>query len=507
MSISSAFQSTISASDGKSDGEYLVVKIQEPPSVKLSLGGGEAVRADIQCDRLAEVAGNTSTSNIELTPFDLACIGRSTPMVWFYEASLDAQALVAALRTTLASYPVLCGRYNKTPPTAVMLSNAGVPVQLCTSSTTFAEATAYLPAPTTPSPTFFARSCHEAFVPDKAPMDPDAGSPEAPLFAVKITSFSGGGTAIGMLLQHGVADADAQVSFVGNWSRVVRSLAMEPAPIHDRALVFQGAAPAASKAPANAPSGELTTAEREPPAGCKMKLLPPGENFTPPFAAVMPKIGGPMVCAVPLVKSVLSGWKAAASEGLAAGSFVSTDDVACARVWRALCAMRCTQLGIATDSEEVTTCNRACNLRKRCEPPLDPGYCGNGVHSVWTQCTIKELLGSSVSEIAQRLRVAVRAMTPDAIKQRAAWLQRAQRAGCKPVGLMDANALTFIISSWGFDWEAADFGAMPTHYDHGALVPIVAVTAPRPRGDGLTVWASGSQASMEQFAELLLAPA
>ena len=56
MSISSAFQSTISASDGKSDGEYLVVKIQEPPSVKLSLGGGEAVRADIQCDRLAEVA-------------------------------------------------------------------------------------------------------------------------------------------------------------------------------------------------------------------------------------------------------------------------------------------------------------------------------------------------------------------------------------------------------------------------------------------------------------------
>eukprot|EP00286_Rhodomonas_abbreviata_P002309 CAMPEP_0181344320 /NCGR_PEP_ID=MMETSP1101-20121128/32111_1 /TAXON_ID=46948 /ORGANISM="Rhodomonas abbreviata, Strain Caron Lab Isolate" /LENGTH=400 /DNA_ID=CAMNT_0023456117 /DNA_START=93 /DNA_END=1292 /DNA_ORIENTATION=+ len=379
---------------------------------------------------------------VALSPYDLANMGRSTPMTWFYEATLDPEALIAALEQTLAFYPVFCGRYNQTPPSAIALSNAGVPVQTCTTEeVTLAAAIAHLPN-ATPSAeaSIFSRSAHEPFVPAKAPMDPDAGSPDVPLLALKITTFAlGGGTAIGMLLQHGVADADAQIAFMRNWSRIFRGLALDPSPIHDRGLGL----------PPSPPSGAPLLAR---PDRFNMLLVPPGEPAVPPFMAVMPKIAGPQVCVVPLTKAALAAQKAAASAGLAEGAFVSTDDVACARVWQALCTMRCAQLGLGVDCEEVSTCSRACNFRRRTEPPLGEGYCGNE-------------LRMSASHVAQRLRADLQACTPEAVTARGAWLREQQRLGNKTTQAFDANALTFIVSSWGFDWEGANFGAKPARFD------------------------------------------
>ena len=84
------------------------------------------------------------------------------------------------------------------------------------------------------------------------------------------------------------------------------------------------------------------------------------------------------------------------------------------------------------------------------------------------------------------------------------WLREKQQSGHKTTHTFDANALTFIVSSWGFDWEGADFGAKPVCFDHGALVPIVAVLIPRPRDDGMNVYASGPQASLEEFVSTLM---
>ena len=69
--------------------------------------------------------------------------------------------------------------------------------------------------------------------------------------------------------------------------------------------------------------------------------------------------------------------------------------------------------------------------------------------------------------------------------------------------VFDAKALTFIVSSWNFAWEDAAFDAAPLAFDHGAIVPIVAVLVPRPKADGLFVYASGPQASVEQFARTM----
>lgn len=439
------------------------------------------------------------TKELALSPFDFTNMGRSIPMVWYYEDTLNPMELIEALEKTLAIYPVFSGRYNKTPPTAIALTNAGVPVEVCSAGdqATLADAVAHLPRWGRTSHSIFSREAHEPFVPEKSPMDPDVGSTEAPVLAIRITSFSnGGGTAIGLLLQHGVADADAQIAFVRNWSRLFRGLEPDPLPILSRELIDSLSLGRLQPVP-----GDGRWAQ---PEDVIISIVRPGEVDTLTFLGVMPMIYGPSVCVAPLAKHRLAEWKAEASMGLPTGAFVSTDDVATARVWRSLCRMRCAQLGLGTDSDDVTTCSRALNLRARTDPPLGAGFCANGVSQVWTTLSVRDLLALPVGTVALRLRESIQACTPEVVAARARWFQQMQEEGCKVTQAFDEKALTFIVSSWGFDWEGANFRAPPICFDHGALAPIVAVMAPRAQDDGLNVWASGPEESLRTFCAALL---
>ena len=419
-------------------------------------------------------------------------------MVWFYEAPLDPGTMLSALRKVLAAYPVLCGRYASPPWTAIDLNNAGVPVHICTlAEGSLAEAIAHLPPASlseSPAPTFFSRGVHEAFVPSKAGMDPDGCSPEAPLMSIKISLFPQGGTAIGLLAQHAVVDADAIICFMRNWSLAFRGLPLDPPPVHERALIEQLSL------------GDLPLDEK-PGAFKVTATLPATPPSPPPFAGVMPRIAGPTACVVPMPKAALLALKASAgsAELLPAGAFVSTDDLVAARVWQSLCAVRIAQLGLPADSDERTTISRASNFRSRTEPPLGAGYCANGVSQVWTEATVAELLSATTTAVALWLRTSLRAHSSTIVAARAAWLRRQLQAGCRVAQEIDAKALTFIVSSWGFDWQAANFGAEPVCFDQGCNVPIVSVMAPRPHGDGLHVYATGPRASLEQFARLMQA--
>ena len=75
----------------------------------------------------------SSPPELKLSPLDRMNAGRAVPMVWFYEASLDPEALLAALERTLASYPLFSGRYAASEKSfeAVCLTNQGVPVEVC----------------------------------------------------------------------------------------------------------------------------------------------------------------------------------------------------------------------------------------------------------------------------------------------------------------------------------------------------------------------------------------
>ena len=337
-------------------------------------------------------------------------------MTFFYEATLDPQGLVDALQGTLALFPVLSGRYASRPPSAVALNNAGVAVQIyaAPAGATVAEATAHLSAADA-TPSIFARSTHEPYSPHKAPfgvpMDPDSGDPEAPLLSIKITTFPSGGTAIGILAQHGVVDGDAEIAFMRCWSQLFRGLE-EPTtpPRHDRCAALEALEVGEEGVPDD---------DAERPAGMKTQLLQPGEKPQPPaFMSLLPTIGGSDVCVVPFSKAALAEMKQAASVGLPAGAFVSTDDVLLAHVWRAQVRVRCAQLGLPEDGDATSTVLRAWNFRSRTAPPLGGGYCANGVDQAATEMPVRDVLSLSVSEVAQRLRATLLALSSASVAAR-----------------------------------------------------------------------------------------
>jgi len=357
-------------------------------------------------------------------------------------------------------------------------------------SKTVAEAYSHVPiGAACAAPSFFSTELHNAMVPDKTGMDPDPKSPEAPLFKLKVTQFPGGGTAIGMLAMHGVVDADALITFFKNWSRAFRGLEVEPTPNHDRTILH------------SLSTGSLPRGEK--PAGMKARSVPGTEQIVPEFAPLMPKLMGKVAVCVPLPKARLQALAGAARAGLPDGAFVSDDDVVTACAWKALVQMRCGQVGLPADSEEVSTCSRAFNIRKRTEPPLGAAYFANAATQMWTELTVKEVCALSVSMVAQKLRASINAHSSEASAARIAWYHDQQERGCATPLVFDAKALTFIISSWMFDWEGVDFGAKPACFDHGAYTPVVCNFIPRAAGDGCNVYTSGPQESVELFACLL----
>ena len=52
---------------------------------------------------------------------------------------------------------------------------------------------------------------------------------------------------------------------------------------------------------------------------------------------------------------------------------------------------------------------------------------------------------------------------------------------------------------------AADFGAAPVAFDHGALLPLISVFTPRAGKDGVNVTHCGTQEAVDQFVKLLTA--
>lgn len=183
--------------------------------------------------------------------------------------------------------------------------------------------------------------------------------------------------------------------------------------------------------------------------------------------------------------------------------------------------MRCQQLGLPLDTDDdLTTLSRASNVRELHQPPLPAGYCGNAVLDVRTSMSVRALLTSSVAHVASALRASLSEQSAEAVVRRQAeWLHEVHAKGYVARRRFDRKALTFVVSSWRCAWEDAVFAAgggggaaaavdvdgearrwaTPVAFDHGALVPIVAVFTARPRasGGGINVYASGPRASLE----------
>jgi hypothetical protein len=469
---------------------------------------------------------------VPLSAIDLMSMGRAVPMVWYFQHTLDSAALLSTLGQALIAYPFLSGRYTS-EATAVELTNRGVPVLIETEAgMTIAEAIAHFPiGNSNTAPAHFPGNAHERFVPDKKAMDPDAGNPDAPLMSIKITQFAGGsGTAIGLLVQHGVADAATIISFVRHWSVVFRGGAITTTPSYDRSVLSRlSAGTAAGVADADADAGAAIQPPLPPDTQFpRYTSIPQGTKHMPEFVGQMPKIMGAQACVVPFSKAALAALKATAITSLTgddASAFISTDDVLTARVWQAFCQYRCGQVGVPLNSTETTTTlARAVNIRQRTEPALGADFCGNAAINIYTELPVHQLLAMTAGEVAVRLRASIlERTTPKALAEFTGWAAAKYAAGCQAKFTFDKNALTLIVSSWRFDWEGANFSTAaddggggggrgrPLCFDQGCNVPVVAVFTPRAGGDresgggGVDVWHSGKPDALQEFSSALTA--
>ena len=120
--------------------------------------------------------------------------------------------------------------------------------------------------------------------------------------------------------------------------------------------------------------------------------------------------------------------------------------------------------------------------------------------------SVEELLSQSVAQVALSLRATLQEWNSQRISDFLKWQNENQKLGstCNPK--FDANALTFVVTSWLFKnarWEDVDFGAKPVCYDHGGHLPGVCVLTSRPEDDGVNVWTSGTQEYVDRFMQTL----
>jgi shikimate O-hydroxycinnamoyltransferase len=421
-------------------------------------------------------------------------------MCWFYRDDLDSQILQSSLSKALVMYPVLSGRYDGTkPPTWVALNNAGVPVEVATAGVDKETVDAVISRLTSSTSSIFGMADQSKYIPSKEGMDPDTMSPDAPLFKVKITLFPSGGTAIGVLCQHGIADAEALIQFMINWSGLYAGQGFQIIPNHDRSTLLQEHNVGSITPSSDSASSHHTKSTHH--------ILTPDERVQKPpeFASKMSQItGGPncVTCLVPFSSNLCNKWKEEANAGLPEGQYCSTDDLLTARTWQCLVRARCGQVGVTTDSEEIqTTLARAVGFRKRANPAVPDGYFGNAATNVRTSMSVRRLLEMTTSEIALLLRHDLLATPEEMYPVRGKWLQEQNEEGRMASMKFDENAMTFIVSSWNFAWERCRFGgAAPCAYDQGCLVPIVAVIVPRAGGEGMSVYVCGPKDDMKEFA-------
>jgi len=278
------------------------------------------------------------------------------------------------------------------------------------------------------------------------------------------------------------------VNFMVNWSQIYRGLNLNPVPFHDRCVILKQ-------------KSTTSLAESEKPKNFKVKTIPAGEKAIPEFASVMGRLMGNVVTAIPFTRKSLKKMKNVATIDLPEGEFISTDDLLTAHIWRSLIVVRKGQ-GLASYNDKVTTLIRACNFRKRLE--LDPGYAANGVGQVTTELTVGEILTMKPLDVARNLRGSLTAHTRADVTARTSWLKNQQDKGFQTKTEFDPDALSFVVSSWGFSWWEAQFGdSIPLCFDHGAHVPIVSVIVPRLNGDGVVVYASGKEEACTAFANAM----
>ncbi|MGP3940258.1 acyltransferase [Streptomyces sp. 6N106] len=401
-------------------------------------------------------AGEASGDRIRLSVYDMLIGPVYTPRAFFYRETLDGEALRASLARTLRTFPILSGRMKRDP-------DGGLSVLCDDGGVRFVEAYASEPMPDY-GPRHTAKKGLERHLSHAMPfwvVDRDT-----PLFTVKLTHMKGGGSILGLTMNHAVADGSSYMSFLESWVREHRGLGY-PKPSHDRGVIDALGASA---------TGDTRM------GGAHLTIIGRGEKSAFIGRALMGSLGNVTTVTTRFTAAELATMKDTAMADLAGTErWVSTNDALTAHLWKVLGELR-----DRPDASEERL-GLIADFRSFAGDAIPDDYWGNAVTNTRPGMTAAELRARPLGEVAAAVRAGHAENTEERIREETAFLCAERDAGrfkrvMNTMGL-DAFDSTIAINNWSkLPFYRIDFGqGTPFWYDFTSIpIPWTVHIAPTP---------------------------
>ncbi len=276
----------------------------------------------------------------------------------------------------------------------------------------------------------------------------------------------GGGSVLGVLINHTLADGGSALAFLESWSREHLGLPWDE-PSHDR-----GALEAL---------GRLS----QDPATRDGRVFARVGRMRHLATSLRPGLRRRATVTTRFEAAELAAMKSEALGALTEpGAWVSTNDVLTAHLWA--CRGRVARSGGRGGG--VAGPGRRGTVRARRRAAV--GVLGNCVTKSWTSLPAGELRGGSLGAVADEVRRSLRSNTEDKIRDEIAFLgshRPARRApSCDVGGGLDASEASLSVNNWSrFPLYRIDLGAgRPFWYEFPDLPAPTVHIAPTPEEDG-----------------------
>uniref|UniRef100_A0A803PSN0 Uncharacterized protein n=1 Tax=Cannabis sativa TaxID=3483 RepID=A0A803PSN0_CANSA len=268
---------------------------------------------------------------------------------------------------------------------------------------------------------------------------------ELPLLLVQLTKFSCGGLSLGVTASHVLIDGLSAANFMTEWARIARGLPLQKAPFFDKKAFGVG----------DCCGSNPQRFDHSNDFGNMPFLL------KQPNAEELKKMKTTMFT-LKLTKEQVQKLKNKANNDLNRPSRPYTRyEVLAAHIWR------CSSKARKHDTQQPTACAVTIDSRKRLEPPLPFEYFGNGVFDVTARCTAGELLSSSLSEVASKVRSVIEMVTNDYVLSAIEYLKSQQdltkfqysyKSSTNGGGKYCGNPVISVINYVNLPFKGIDFG-------------------------------------------------
>ncbi|GAA2319689.1 acyltransferase [Streptomyces violaceusniger] len=405
-------------------------------------------------------AGEASGDRLRLSVYDMLFSTVYTTRAFFYRETLDGEALRASLGRTLRNFPVLSGRMKKDP-------DGGLSVLCDDSGVRFVETQASVPMPDY-GPRHTAKKGLDRYLSHAMPfwvVDRDT-----PLFTVKLTHMQGGGSILGLTMNHAVGDGSSYMSFLEAWSHEHRGLGYAK-PSHDRGVIDALGASASD----DTHTGGLT-------GGAHFTVTGRGQKAAFVGRALKGSLGSVTTVTTRFTAAELAAMKDAAMADLAGTErWVSTNDALTAHLWKVLGALR-----DRPDASEERL-GLIADFRSFVGTAVPDDYWGNAVTNTRPGMTAAELRSRPLGEVAAAIRVGYAENTEERIREEVAFLCAERDAGrlkrVMTTMALDSFDTTIAINNWSkLPFYRIDFGqGAPFWYDFSPTpIPWTVHIAPTP---------------------------